>query len=98
MEVRRLDSAATAGADHLGEVALETLVTFAGTALQPGAVGHEYPASPGRDQAFRRQLLNHCIDRRPLDAEEPSKGFLRQLDPVAGAILRVQQPPRGTLG
>ena len=44
------------------------------------------------------KLAHHRIDRRALDAEQASEGFLGQLDPVAGAVLRVKQPARGAFG
>ena len=55
-------------------------------------------AAAGRDQPFARQFLDHRIDRGALDPEQAGEGLLGQLDPVAGAVLGVEQPARRALG
>ena len=64
----------------------EPLVAFARPALEAGAVEHPDDSAARRDQPFRRQLLDHRVDRRALDSEQAGKRLLGQLDPVAGAI------------
>ena len=76
---------------------LEPLVAFARAALEPGAVGDPDDPAAGGDQAFLLQRLDHRVDRRPLDPEQSRERFLGELDPVAGAVLRVEQPARGAL-
>ena len=44
------------------------------------------------------EASDHRVDGRALDAEQAGQRLLGELDPVAGAVLRVKQPARGPLG
>ena len=76
----------------------EALVAFARPSLETRAVDDAQNASASNDQLLRRQFLDHGVDGRSLDPEKIGEGFLGELDPVAGAVLRVEQPTRRSLG
>ena len=93
----RLGPAEPALADDIAEEALDPVIAFARPRLEPGAVLHRDRPAPRRDQAFVGQLARRGIDRRALDPEQSGKRLLRQLEPVARAVLRRQQPARCAL-
>src|SRR5688500_16305327 len=85
-------------ADYLAEMVAEAGVALATPPLEPFAVDDLELAPAGRHQPLQRKLLDHRIDGRALDPEQPGEGFLGELDPVAGSVLRVEQPARRPLG
>ena len=86
----------SSGADNGAEMVFEPFVTFARVPFEPGTVGDPDHAAAGRDQILvrssRRTALRWCAGRRAA-----RQGLLRELDAVAGPVLRVQQPARGAL-
>src|SRR6476620_2768693 len=91
-------SAPSAGSsDHRAEMVFEALVAFACAPLEAFAVSDPDHAAAARDQIGVEKLADNGVYGRSLDPEQPGERFLRQHEPIASAVLRVQQPASSAL-
>lgn len=88
----------SAFADYRREVICKPGVAFARSLLEPLAIDDRHDAAAGRDQPLVEERPDNRIDRRALDSKQVGEGFLSELDPVAGTVLRVEEPACCALG
>src|SRR6185369_7426917 len=89
---------ASALPNHRAEMLLEPAIAFARPAGQARSILDADDAATGRDQPVTLERLNDGVDRRTLGTQQAGERLLRELDAVAGPVLRVEQPARGALG